>query len=435
MTNQSQKESDAAPPRVFRSGTHLILIRLSGVAFTLFTTILIARQLGVESYGRYSFIFAIVTLASIPTQMGMPDLVVRETVKAVTKLDLGRFRALLHWGHLYIATSSTVMIGAILGWSVLTEQPDLPALVVACLLIPLIALGNLRGAALRGLGHDVLGQLPEYIIRPMLFFASAAFLATFTAGMELYWVFVAQSLASLVAFLTGFAILKNVGPKTPKSQVPKAEKSKWRSALISFASISGLTVVNSSAAVVMLGIWSTDVQVGQYRLAAMVGALFTVGLQTMTTFSMSHMSRYVQLNDKAKLTHVVQRSSQFSFALAVTGFLIALFVGPAGLEWIFGAGFAASFPILLLLAGGHLTNAFFGPVASLLTMSGSERTVVKLSALGAGSNILLNLILIPTHGAIGAAVATAVSIIGVRLALFLIAQRKLAVSSWPLAYL
>lgn len=410
-----------------------MLIRLSGVAFTFLTTILITRSLGVESYGYYAFILGIVTLASIPTQIGLPDLVVRETAKAVVSLEFDKFRALLQWGHLYLAVSSLLVIGAILGWGALTKQPDFLALSLASLLIPLIALGNLRGAALRGLGHDVLGQLPEYLFRPFLFFVGVALLISFKTAIDLHFVFFVQVFAALGAFVIGLSILKLIGPKVSRSTVSQKEKGLWRNALFSLAGISGLAVINSSADVIMLGIWSSNVEVGQYRLAAMVAAFFTLGLQTMNTFSMSYLSTYLKLNEKAKLKNLLQRSSQFSFALACAGFFVALLIRPAGLEWVFGTGFAASFPILLILAIGHLTNAFFGPVASLLTMAGQERTVVKVSVLGAGTNIILNLILIPSQGAIGAAVAASVSIILVRTMLFQIARRTLAVRCWPLA--
>src|SRR5690606_6749882 len=51
-----------------------------------------------------------------------------------------------------------------------TSDPGLeglgPTLSLALVALPLVALGNIRGAALRGMKKIVAGQLPENVIRP-----------------------------------------------------------------------------------------------------------------------------------------------------------------------------------------------------------------------------------------------------------------------------
>lgn len=421
-------------PLIFRQGASLMVIRICGVILTFIATALITRGLGAEGYGRYVFILGVVTLASVPTQIGLPDLIVRETAKAVAVSDHGKFRVLLRWAHVYLGASSALMIGLIISWWFLSNRPELSTLIFASLLIPLVSLGNIRGAALRGLGRGVLGQLPEYIVRPILLFMSIAFFAADRTEMTLQGVFLAQVFAAIIAFLVGLVIFKLIAKSYNGEAQSQPDKSYWRRSLIALSGISSLSVINSSADVVILGIWVNDMEVGQYRIAAMVAAFFTLGLQTMNNLSMSYMSTYLETNKKDELKNVVCRSSQFSLAFAAIGLLVAVLIQPTGLEAIFGTGFSASFPILLVLSFGHLTNAFFGPVISLLTMAGSERTVVLVSAFGTVANIGLNLALIPVFGAIGAAVASSVSVILVRVVLFRTASRTLGVRSWPLGW-
>src|SRR5690606_27924932 len=77
----------------------------------------------------------------------------------------------------------------------------------------LVAMGNVRGAALRGLGFIVRGQLPEGLIRPFLFCVFIIIVAmlsrklTPTSAMALHLV------AAAVAFVVGAFLLVKVKPK------------------------------------------------------------------------------------------------------------------------------------------------------------------------------------------------------------------------------
>jgi O-antigen/teichoic acid export membrane protein len=77
---------------------------------------------------------------------------------------------------------------------------------------------------------------------------------------------------------------------------------------------------------------------------------------------------------------------------------------------LFGKGFTAGATALLILAGGYLANAVTGPTGVLLTMAGKQKWELANTISMVTFNFLLNLVLIPTMGLIGAAIATAVSI-------------------------
>jgi O-antigen/teichoic acid export membrane protein len=47
-----------------------------------------------------------------------------------------------------------------------------------------------------------------------------------------------------------------------------------------------------------------------------------------------------------------------------------------------------------------------GPVSTVMSMTGNEKTLARLVWLSALANAILNLILIPIYGVIGAAIAT-----------------------------
>jgi O-antigen/teichoic acid export membrane protein len=66
---------------------------------------------------------------------------------------------------------------------------------------------------------------------------------------------------------------------------------------------------------------------------------------------------------------------------------------------------------LVILCVGQLVNASMGSVASVLNMTGHERETTKSVLVGAFVNVTLNLALVPVWGMIGAAIATACTLV------------------------
>jgi O-antigen/teichoic acid export membrane protein len=76
-----------------------------------------------------------------------------------------------------------------------------------------------------------------------------------------------------------------------------------------------------------------------------------------------------------------------------------------------GADFEASVAVAALLALGRLVNAATGSVGVLLIMTGHNASATRALTLGAVVTLTVGLLLIPEHGAIGAAIADVCSIL------------------------
>jgi len=74
---------------------------------------------------------------------------------------------------------------------------------------------------------------------------------------------------------------------------------------------------------------------------------------------------------------------------------------------IFGPGFDAGAPVLVIGAVGQLVNCGVGSVGYLLLMSGNQRRLMRVQFVMAGISILVNVVLIPVLGIVGAALAAA----------------------------
>ena len=92
-----------------------------------------------------------------------------------------------------------------------------------------------------------------------------------------------------------------------------------------------------------------------------------------------------------------------------TPIFILLLIFPSFVLDCFGEEFSAGVAPLIVLATGQIINAICGPVMYILTMTGKEKKARNIIIVASVINLGLNFYLIPIHGLMGAACATAIS--------------------------
>lgn len=373
-----------------------------------------ARALGPEGYGIYAFAFSIASLLAIPAQMGMPVLMVREVARFQLKQEWGLFRGLLQRSNQLVAINSLILLAGAAVYFFL--WPDKAAseqgqtLLWALALVPLIALGNLRGATLRGLRKVVQGQLPEMLLRPL-------FLLLLMLAAWLLWGDVKPSqamllhgMASLLAFLLGLLMLMKSLPAAVQSTPAEYQTRAWLGSLLPLAFIAGMQIINNQADIVMLGMMASKAEVGIYRVAVQGASLVAFALTAVNIVIAPQITRLYHQQDQKRLQRMVTLSARLIMAAAMPIALLLIFFGQPLLRWIFGVEFADGHLALAILCIGQLVNASMGSVGFLLNMTGHENETAKGVMIAAVSNILLNLLLIPRFSMEGAAAATAISL-------------------------
>lgn len=439
-----------------RLGGASLVLKLAGVAFGLLSGVALARLLGVEQYGVYAFVISVMTVLAVPAQVGLPILVIRETASALANNTPGRMVAIWRWAQrLVLALSAvlTVLFVAVLVWrgrggpdsggDLIPDQAynqfategvgaigSVP-FVYALPLVPLVALGMIRGAALRGLGRVIAGQMPEQLLRPLFLALAVAIYwvltgpATSTTAQTALMLNVA---AAALAFLVGAAMLQRARPAgiRPEPLDMGMQVTLLRSAVI-FGLTTGMQVINSNTDIVMLGFLSESADVGHYRIAVTGAGIVVLGLTSVNAVIMPRVVGLMKAGDREALQELVTQSIllQLGAALAVGAVLVVF--GRSLIVLLYGVDFAPAYPYLVVLVVGNLMNAYFGPVALLLNMSGFERDTLAGVATGALCNIVLNLTLIPLYGPLGAAVATATSMVVWNAILFWRTYRRLGI--------
>jgi len=420
---------------LLRSGSGSILLRVLVFALSLLMTVVLARALGAKGYGVYAYAMAIVTLLAIPAQVGLPTIIVRETARAEANDRWGLIRGLWGWsGKLVLALSAVLVVIAFFVAWLGRESHDslqLQTFYAALPLIPLMALGSVRGAALRGLRHVIKGQLPESVLRPSFLIVMILFVYVLLAeSVTPKEAMMLHSAAAALAFIVGAYMLRRARPDgLIQNPAPEYEAKYWRRSILPLSMIGGANVINAQADIVMLGWMTSSEDVGIYRVVAASVLMINFGKQAIVSVVSPFFSRMYAKSEMQSLQALVTKSNQVVFLLSLPAFLVFLLAGEAMLGLIFGEEFSAGYVPLVILSLGYVFGMTIGSVSALLNMTGHEKYTAISVGMSAVLNIVLNLLLIPVWGIAGAATAMAVSMVISNSMLWVIAVRQLGIKS------
>ena len=154
------------------------------------------------------------------------------------------------------------------------------------------------------------------------------------------------------------------------------------------------------------------------------------------TVSLRQAARISELHGRGeveKLKSLYRTLTNWTIAVGLLPFLIIfLFANP--IMGIFGPEFEASSNILGLLAVGYLMRVASGSAGCILVMTGRVNLSLANALLGTLLSFLLNLLLIPSLGSTGAAIATTatlamVSVLGLVEVFYLLRSQPYGVDS------
>jgi len=409
-----------------------VAIKVVNVLLGLVVSIILARVLAPEGYGIYAFAISIMSLLAMPVQVGLPTLIVREVANYQQERHWSYLRGILRWANRVTIVLSLIVgaaaVGVLLGSGSRIDRIQLLTIGWALLLLPLLALNNIRGAALRGLRRVVLGQLPEMLVRPCVLII---LLAIFVFFKELSPPqAMALNCASVAAaFLVGVALLYVFFPPESQSIAPEYERHRWLMSIGPLSLLAGLQVISGHTDMFMLGVLAAKKEVALYRVAYTGASLVVFMLASVNMVIGPHISRLHSSGDRERLQRMLRSSARFVLLAAFPVAAVFILFGKELLGFVYGAGYVGAYLPLVILCVGQLVNAGMGSVGLILNMSGNERETVKGVAVSTVVNVLLNIVLIPRYGSVGAAIATAVSIVIWNLLLFRAVWVRLGIRS------
>ena len=160
----------------------------------------------------------------------------------------------------------------------------------------------------------------------------------------------------------------------------------------------------------MLGAWADKTDVGLFAVAWRTAALISFALLAINTIAQPKFAALFARREMESLAAAARKVTLLMTVCAAPVFLV-FFVAPRFVMSIFGSEFSIGGSTLQILAFGQFFNVVSGSVGILLMMSGHEREYRNAQIVTAAVVLTLNTLLIPTYGAIGAAIGAASALI------------------------
>ncbi|MEV6494183.1 oligosaccharide flippase family protein [Actinoplanes sp. NPDC051633] len=387
-----------------------------GQAAVFGVVLLLARVLDQGQVGRYAQAYATLTLLGLLALSGFRAGVTRFVAVHLADDDPAAVRGTVRLA-LAVSGGSAAVLGVALALAApwLAERLHDPALTTGlrlmALTLPASTLCEAALAATRGWrsqkAFTLIGQIYEPVCRLLL--TAVLLLAGFGLTGAFWAIVVAGWTAAAFALLAvrrRLAALEGAGRTYEARQLFSFSTVSWVSSLAS----TGLIWLD----VLLLGFFANP-DVGVYNVAT---RLVTVAVFVLAPLNAAFGPYLAHLYHRGEMDEVRR-----SYA-AVTGWIVrlslpafaALLAFPGELLRLFGGAFAAGAAVTVILACGQLVNAATGPCGTVLNMSGKVALNMADNVATLVLNVLLNLLLIPAHGIVGAAVAWAVSLAVVNVA-------------------
>lgn len=405
-----------------------------GMLLDIITKKVLTSHLSPADFGTYSLALTVISITGAVATLGLNEGVPRY---------IAFFRGRREEQKLHELIVSAMLMGLIAGLLSILVSPSLfqslagnsfdaqgkilSVVKILVFAVPFTILLNLTVAIYRGFDRTNVNMYFYNIIRPisLLGFASAAVFI----GVSLKGVVFADLLSMVFTFgIMSIYFIKKPPIKQAAKQERKIQFSDTTRQLIrySFPLLITATLLNLMS-------WIDTIMLGYFKSAEVVGiynAVYPlVGFLSLVIASMGYVyvpvtSRLWGQNNTAPLGSIYAVMTKWCFLLTFPLFALIFVYPEYFITKLYGAQYVSGATSLRILALGFIANSYFGFNYHTLLASGDSDFLMKCSVASAGINAVINFMLIPEYGMVGAAIGTAVSYASIEVSMTLRAWRK-----------
>lgn len=387
---------------------------LIGMAFSFFTTIIIARFLGPSDYGLISLGFAGITITATLSLMGLQTGIQRYVSFYKGKEDKERIKGTI-LGTLKISFPLS-LISAILiffgaDWisvHVFHEVNLAPILRIFSISIPFFVLTQIFINAIVGfqeIKYQVYTTHLFHNILKLVVISSLLLLGFGVIGVASGWVLT----IILTPFLAFYFLEKRIFPvfNTKVKSISVGKELFSFSWPLIIGTVTGL--IMGWMDTLMLGYLSLSIDVGIYNVALQIAHLITIIPSTFAAIFFPVMSELYARNKIEDFRRTFSVVSKWILASILPVFLFLFLFPNQIIKILFGIEYGGGASALSTLTFAFMIGAVLSLNASILQTYGRTKILLAISCVTAAANFLLNLLLIPIYGVDGAAIATGFS--------------------------
>lgn len=425
------KRLDRHMGEIASSAGAALAIRISAVGLTFIFNVLLSRFLGADGAGVYYLAFMALNFASVFGTFGFNNVLVRYIAGGVAVDDWGSVKGAYKKTMVMASIASIISACALfftapLISSYVFEKPAIEGVIrwMSLAIIPL-TLVILHTEALKGLKRISESLLTRFTGLNLISIIFLYFLSSWGIKGAVW----AYTIAAAVMALAGVWLWRRAVGERLKDVHPNIETGKLLKAAMPLFLVDIMLFVYSWTSTFMLGIWAAEEDVGIFSMAQKTSLLIGLVLFASNTVVAPKFAELYRRGDKKALAATARGSAVMTTILAAP-LLLVFIAAPGWIMGFFGQKFTSGGTALSILAIGQFVNVAAGSVGYLLIMSGKENVHRNNMAFNLAVSIILNFILIPKYGIIGASIATSASVILINITASVLVYKHLSIKIW-----
>lgn len=385
--------------QILKNLSSLTFAKILAQVFAFFTTVYLSRILGVEKYGVIGYVTAIIVYLNMFGNLGLETYAIREVARHPKRLSF----FISHTLSLRLISSIFVFLLAAL-ISYFLKDARLISTLLMLYAFNIFILGfslNWTFAALHRMEFYGLTQIIIQFIYMVLIFWFIK------KPQDIYYV----PLAFIIGNLTGILFTWGKHFRLIKNISLRFNPGLWKKMLkISLPIIVSYIIlrINLNFSILYFGTVGKQTEVGLFNAAFKIIFLLLTVREVLISVAYPLMSKYF-VESKEKLAQVMQGFIKLALLFTLPVVLGGSLLAEDIIRFIFGEHFInAALPLRILLVAFlfMMINIVF---PSSQNAFNKEKKYLKISMINSGSNVLLNILLIPVWGLVGAAAASALT--------------------------
>ena len=380
--------------------------------------VIIVRYITQSEYGIYCLALVIISIFVTISTLGLSEGSTRYIAYFRGKKEEGKVKGIIS-SSIKIAIVASISLAVISFFisdfisTSIFHAPELSTpLKIFSIAIPFSVLINVFISIFRGFGRVDARVYFQDIFRPVLYLLFLIAVILFGLSfIGIVYAYVLSIALTCVAFVI-YVIKKSSLPiKIEKSINTNPMTKELLFFSIPLLAVSMLMMVMSWTDTLMLGYFKTPDVVGVYNAALPLAHLLSMTLSSMSFIYIPIISQLYSKNliEELKRSYIILTKWIF---LATLPIFFVLFLFPdVVLNLLFGSRYIGASVALQILAFGFFLNICLGFTYNTLLVLGKSNFLMWTFVISAIINVILNMVLIPPMGIIGAAIASAFSLI------------------------
>ena len=386
---------------------------LIGNVLGILNQIILGRLMGPEIYGIYNLALSVVTIASTLAVFGFFGSLARFIPFHLEKGEGDKVRSTIDFSSIFVLSTGIIFAVSIqflaerIAVGVFKEHELVTPLRIFAAGIPVLGLQTVMRGITRGFKavryNVIIFNIGDRVIKIVLFLMSLTFVS------RLYGAIAAHITVAVITIIaTMWLIRHRIFPDYRKlSRTPVAKE------MLSFSwplALTGFTFLFvSKTDKVLLGYFLDSKDVGIYSPALVIAGLLIFVATAFKFMFLPTVSEYFARKDTSGLEMLFKSTSKWIFLIVLPLFLLILLFPREVIRFLYGVKYTEGYLALIILSMGIALNDFAGTAGNILVGGGHTKLNLVCEVIAAVTNIILNIILIPRFGIVGAAAATGIS--------------------------